>query len=139
LVRQDVTRVDSTLDPQFAYAQVLASTAGEHGILDPSVNDARWPPAILELKAVEHPVFLLQGAKYWLRISRHLEQEDFPRYGYFSGVALQSAPPVVYLVATLRFHPATEILPRYINPRMEVVRIGLAESWRRGLSVVLRQ
>jgi hypothetical protein len=96
--------------------------------------------AILELKTVEHPVFLLQTAKYWLRISRHIEQEDFPRYGYFPGVALQAAPPVVYLVApALRFHPATETLLRYINPRMEVVPVGLAESWRRGLSVVLRQ
>ncbi len=139
LVRQDVTRVDSALDPNFAYAQVLASTAGEHGILDLSVTHT-GRLAILELKTVEHPVFLLQGAKYWLRISRHLEQEDFPRYGYFSGVPLQSAPPVVYLVApALRFHPATETLLRYLNPRMEVVRVGLAESWRHGLSVVLRQ
>jgi hypothetical protein len=72
---------------------------------------------------------LLQGAKYWLRISRHFEQEDFPRYSYFPGVALQSVPPVVYPVALgLHFHPATEILARYINPRMEVVRVGLAES-----------
>jgi hypothetical protein len=140
LVRQDVTRVDSTLDPSFAYAQVLATTAGEHGILDVLSVTRAGRLAILELKTVEHPVFLLQGAKYWLRISRHLEQEDFPRYGYFSGVPLQSTPPVVYLVApALRFHPATEILLRYLNPRMEVVRVGLAESWRRGLSVVLRQ
>ena len=140
LVRQDVTRVDSMLDPQFAYAQVLASTAGEHGILDVLSVTRAGRLAILELKTAEHPVFLLQGAKYWLRISRHLEQEDFPRYGYFPGTALQSAPPVVYLVApALRFHPATEILLRYINPRMEVVRVGLAESWRHGLSVVLRQ
>jgi hypothetical protein len=28
---------------------------------------------------------------------------------------------------------------RYIHPQMEVVRVGLAESWRRGLCVVLRQ
>jgi len=63
-----------------------------------------------------------------------------PRYGYFPGVPLQPAPPVVYLVApALRFHPASEILVRYLNPRMEVVRVGLAESWRRGLSVELRQ
>jgi len=46
----------------------------------------------------------------------------------------------MYLVTpALRFHPATEILLRYLNPQMEVVRVGLAESWRTGLSVVLRQ
>jgi len=67
--------------------------------------------AIVELKAVEHPVFLLQAAKYWLPIRRHLEQADFPRYGYFSSVALQANPPLAYLVApALRCHPATEIL-----------------------------
>jgi hypothetical protein len=110
LVRQDVTKVDSTLDPNFAYAQVLATTVSEHGILHFLSVTRAGRVAILELKTVEHPVFLLQGAKYWLRVSRHLEQEDFPRYGYFSGVPLQSNPPVVYLVApALRFHPATEI------------------------------
>ncbi len=48
--------------------------------------------------------------------------------------------PVVYLVApALRFDPATGILLRYLNPQMQVVRVGLAESWRSGLSVVLGQ
>jgi hypothetical protein len=140
LVRQDVSRIDSSLDPRFEYAQVLASTAGEHGILDVLSVTRSGRLAILELKTVEHPVFLLQSAKYWLRINRHLEQGDFPRYGYFPDIVLQPAPPIVYLVApALRFHPATEILLRYLNPRIEVVRVGLAESWRRGLSVVLRQ
>ncbi len=32
-----------------------------------------------------------------------------------------------------------EILLRYLNPQKQVVRVGLAESWRIGLSVVLRQ
>ncbi len=96
--------------------------------------------ATLELKTVEHPVFPLQAAKSWLRISRHLEQEDFSRYGSFSGAPLQPAPPVVYLVApALRFHPATGILLRDLNPKMEIVRVGPAKPWRRGLSVVLRQ
>ena len=74
------------------------------------------------------------------RLTSDFEQEDFPRYGYFSGLTLQPASPVVYLVApALRFHPATEILLRYINSEMEVMRVGLSESWRRGLCVVLRQ
>ncbi len=140
LIRQDVTRLDPSLDPHFAYAQVLAGTVGEHGILDVLSATRASRLAILELKTVEHPVFLMQGAKYWLRVKRHLELEDFPRCGFFPGPQLQPAPPVVYLVApALRFHPATEILLRYLNPQMQVVRVGLAESWRSGLSVVLRQ
>jgi hypothetical protein len=112
-----------------AYAQLLASTAGEHGILDALSVTHAGRLAILELQAVEHPVFLLQAVKYWLRIRRHLEQEDFPRYGYFGGVALQPAALVVYLLApALRLHPATEILLRHLHPKMEVVRVGLAES-----------
>jgi hypothetical protein len=60
----------------------VLGTVGEHGILD--VLSATRPSrlAILELKTVEDPVFLMQGAKYWLRVKRHLEQEDFPRCGF---------------------------------------------------------
>ena len=42
---------------------------------------------------------------------------------------------LVYLVApALRFHPATDTLARSL-----MVRVGLAEDWRRGLRVVLRR
>ena len=45
-----------------------------------------------------------------------------------------------YLLApALRFHPATEELLRYLAPEVEIVRVGLAESWRRGVRVVMRQ
>lgn len=89
LVREDVTRVDATLDSRFGYSQIVASSAGEHGILDVLSVTRSGRLAILELKTVEHPVFLLQAAKYWLRIRRHLEQDDFVRYGYFPATALQ--------------------------------------------------
>jgi len=53
---------------------------------------------------------------------------------------LQQAPPLVYLVApALRFHPATDDLLNCLSTEMEIVRVGLAESWRRGLPVVMRQ
>jgi len=95
---------------------------------------------VLELKATEHIDLPLQSAGYWLRIRPHLQQGDFPRYGYFTGVELQPAPPLVYLVApALHFHPTTDVLLRYLSPEMDVVRVGLAESWRRGLRVVMRQ
>jgi hypothetical protein len=128
------------LDPRFVYTQVFASSYGDHGILDVLTVTRTGRLAILELKATEHIHLPLQAADYWLRIRRHLLQGDFPRYGYFMGIELQTAPPIVYLVApSLRFHPTTGLLLRHLSPEMEVVRVGLAESWRRGLRVVIRQ
>ena len=96
--------------------------------------------AILELKATEHIHLALQAAGYWRHVRHHLERGDLSRYGYFPGVQLQAAPPLVYLVApALRFHSATDELLRYLALELEVVRVGLAESWRRGVRVVMRQ
>lgn len=140
LVSEDVTRVDAMLDEGFAYSQVIAASGNEHGILDVLSVTRSGRLVILELKIAENPVFLLQAVNYWLKIKRHLEQGDFPRFGYFPERALQPAPPTIYLVApALRFHPAAGTLLRYLNPQIEVVRVGFAESWRRGLRVVLRQ
>ncbi|MHB8503398.1 MAG: hypothetical protein ACYDCG_16105 [Candidatus Acidiferrales bacterium] len=140
LVREDVTRVDAALDSRFVYSQVFAHAGGEHGILDLLTVTHSGRLAILELKASEHIHLPLQAAGYWLRIRRHLELRDFSRYGYFPGIELQAAPPRVYLVApALRFHPSTDTLLRYLSPELESIRVGLAESWRRGLRVVMRQ
>jgi len=140
LVREDVTRIDPGLDQRFVYSQVFAQAGGEHGILDLLTVTRSGRLAILELKASEHIHLPLQAASYWLRIRRHLEQRDFARYGYFPGIELQAALPLVYLVApALRFHPSTDILLRCLSPELESTRVGLAESWRRGLRVVMRQ
>lgn len=140
LVREDVARIDASLDPRFAYAQVLANAGGEHGILDVLAVTRSGRLAIIELKASESLNLTLQAANYWLCIKRHLDQGDIARYGYFPGVELQSAPPLVYLVApALRFHPATDTLLRALSSQLDMVRVGLAEDWRRGLRVVLRQ
>lgn len=140
IIRQDVTLIDAALDSRFVYEQVFAQTGGQHGILDLLAVTRTGRLAILELKAGEHLHLPLQAADYWLRIRRHLDQGDFARLGYFTGIQLQSAPPIAYLVApALRFHPSTDALLRYLTPEIEVVRVGLAETWRRGISVILRQ
>jgi hypothetical protein len=140
MVREDVTRVDAALDTRFVYAQVFANAGGEHGILDLLTVTRSGRLAIIELKASEHIHLPLQAADYWLRVRKHLENGDVARYGYFSGIELQHLPPLVYLVApALRFHPSTDELLKYLSPELEVVRVGLAESWRRGLRVVMRQ
>jgi hypothetical protein len=92
------------------------------------------------LKATEHIHLALQAAGYWRHVRHHLERGDLSRYGYFPGLQLQATSPLVYLVApALRFHPATDDLLRYLAPEAEVVRVGLAESWRRDVRVVMRQ
>lgn len=140
IVREDVTRVDAALDPRFVYAQVLANAGGEHGILDLLTVTRAGRLAIIELKASEHIHLPLQAADYWLRIRRQLLNGEIARYGYFPGIALQQAAPLVYLVApALRFHPTTDELLKYLSPDLEIIRVGLAESWRRGLRVVMRQ
>ena len=139
-VRENVTRVDAALDARFVYSQVFASTAGEHGILDLLTVTRSGRLAIIELKASEHIHLPLQAADYWLRVRKHLERGEISRYGYFPGVELQQIPPLVYLVApALRFHPSTDEVLKFLTPELEVVRVGLAESWRRGLRVVMRQ
>ena len=140
LVREDVTRIDAALDERFVYSQVFARGFSEHGILDVLTVTRTGRLAILELKASEHIHLPLQAADYWARINRHLEQGNFARYGYFPGLELQTTPPLVYLVApALRFHPSTDTLLRFLSPQVEVLRVGLAESWRRGVRVVMRQ
>ena len=140
IVREDVTRVDAQLDARFVYSQVFANAGGEHGILDLLGVTRSGRLAILELKAAEHIHLALQAAGYWRHVRHHMERGDLSRYGYFPGVPLQTALPLVYLVApALRFHPATDELLRYLSPDVELVRVGLAESWRRGVRVVMRQ
>ena len=140
LVHQDVTRIDISLDPEHVHEQVFAQVAGQHGILDLLCVTRNRRLAILELKATENVDLPLQAADYWSRIRWHHSQGDFARYGYFPGIELQPAPPLVYLIApALRFHPTTDILQRYLSHDMEIIRVGLAESWRRGLRVMFRQ
>jgi hypothetical protein len=140
IVREDITRIDAMLDQRFVYAQVFANAGGEHGILDLLTVTRSGRLAVIELKASEHIHLPLQAADYWLRVRRQLQSGEIARYGYFPGVVLQQTPPLVYLVApALRFHPTTDDLLKYLSPELDIVRVGLAESWRRGLRVVMRQ
>jgi hypothetical protein len=139
-VMQDVSQIDIILDPNHVYEQVIAKSGGQHGILDLLTITKSKRLAILELKATENPELPLQAADYWARIRRHQLQGDLARYGYFPGLQLQAAPPLVYLVApALRFHPTIGTLLSYLSPEMQIVRVGLAENWRQGLRVMLRQ
>jgi hypothetical protein len=136
----DPARVDARLDPRFLYTQVPAFSAGDRGVVDllGVTRDGRL--VILELKADEDIHLVMQAADYWLRVRWHQQQDDIRRYGYFPGVELRPDPPLLFLVApAIRFHPATSVILGHISREIEVARIGLAENWRKGLRVALRQ
>ncbi len=140
IVRSDVTRIDASLDQCFVYTQLFASSSTERSILDILTVTTSGRLAIIELKAAEHIHLPLQAADYWLRIGQHLERGDFSHAGYFPKLELQKTPPLVYLVApALRFHSTTGPLLRNLSSSMEVMRVGIAESWRRGVRVMIRQ
>ena len=136
----DPSRIDARLDPRFLYTQVPAFTAGDRGVVDLLGVTRGGRLAILELKSNEHIHLVLQAADYWLRVRWHQQQDDIQRYGYFPGVELRPDPPLLFLVApAIRFHPATSVILRHLSSEIEVARVGLAENWRRGLRVALRQ
>jgi len=140
LVRAEVSRLDARLNPQHLYCQVPSSGEADRGVLDllGVTRDGRL--AVIELKATEDIHLPLQGLDYWLRVNEHLKTGSFHRYGYFPGIELQQAPPLLFLVAPgFRFHASAEVILKYFDPRVEVTRIGLNENWRSGPKVVFRQ
>jgi hypothetical protein len=139
LVRADVSALDAALEPQPVYGQVEAREGLGAGIVDLLARDRDGRLAVIELKASEDPRLPMQALDYWVRIARHAEAGSFAAQGYFPGQRLQGAPPRLLLAApALAFHPTTEKLLRYVDPRVEVERIGLGLEWRRVLRVVFR-
>jgi hypothetical protein len=140
MVQADPTRIEARLDPRHIYSQVPAFAAGDRGVIDLLGVTREGRLAVVELKAEEDIHLPLQAVDYWLRVRWHLRQDDFHRYGYFTGVELQQKSPLLYLVAPgFRFHPSTDVIVRCLAPELEVTRVGLNENWRHGLQVVFRQ
>jgi hypothetical protein len=147
-IRRDVTLLDVKLDAAHVYTQVPAFAAGDRGMLDllSVAEDGRL--AVIELKAAEDPQLALQGLDYWVRVRwHHIQNPDqatglgeFQRCGYFGGVRLSELAPRLLLVApALRVHPATEVVLRYLSPRVEWTLIALDERWREQVKVVWRK
>lgn len=140
LAIQDPTRINAQLDLSHLYSQLPALGAGERGVIDLLGVTRRGRLVVIELKASEDMQLPMQAVDYWLRVRRHQRVGDFERYGYFAGKELDPKPPLVWLVApALRFHSSMETILRYLSPEIQVTRIGMAETWRRGLKVVFRQ
>ena len=140
LVIRQVRALDERLDQRFVYSQVPAFAATDRAMLDVLTCTLDGRLAVLELKANEDIHLPLQGLDYWARVRWHQQHGEFTRNGYFAGREISSAPPILYLVApALRVHPATNVLLRYLSPRIEWSLIRVDEHWREGVRVVDRK
>ena len=140
MVIEDPTRIDAQLDERFFYPQVPALAANGRGIVDLLGITRQGRLVVIELKAKEDIQLPLQAVDYWLRVRRHQLQNDFHAEGYFSGVEIDSRPPLVWLVASgFQFHASTTTLMKYLSPEIQITRIGLNEKWRSGIKVLFRQ
>jgi hypothetical protein len=148
VLRRDVEPLDAHLDSAHVYTQVPAFAAADRGMLDllGVTGDGRL--AVIELKADDDLHLALQGLDYWVRVRwHHLQNPDrvtglgeFQRHGYFGGLRLSPEAPRLYLVApALRIHPATEVVLRYLSPRVEWTLVALDERWRAKVKAVWRK
>lgn len=139
LVR-DVSRLDPALRAERVYPQVPAFAGGDRGVVDilSVLRDGRL--AVIELKLSEEITLPLQGLDYWLRVKWLNDRCQFQEHGYFQGVELSKAPPVLYLVCpAFRFHSTSQRIIRYLHPSVEVIQVGINQQWREKVKVLFRR
>jgi len=140
LVVRNVAALDNQFDPRFVYSQVPAFYASDRGMIDVLTVTREGRLAVIELKADEDIHLPLQGIDYWSRVVWHQERSEFHKFGYFAGRELSGESPLLVMVApALHVHPATDVLLRYISPRIDWVLLGIDERWRRDLRVLFRK
>jgi hypothetical protein len=137
--RAQIETIDASLRKEPLYGQVPAFAGGERGIMDLLAVDHSGRLTVVELKASADLHLPLQALDYWVRVKWHLGRGEFGENGYFPGIALQPGSPRLILVSpSLEFHPTTETILGHFARDIEVVRVGLAVEWRKGLEVMFR-
>jgi hypothetical protein len=140
LLLLDITKLDPALSPAAVYPQVPAFVAGDRGVIDilASTRDGRL--CVIELKLDEHINLPMQGLDYWLRVKWLAERGEFQEHGYFPGLEVSPKPPRLYLVSpAFRFHSSTGAMLRYLDPSIEIVKVGLNAQWRERIQVLFRR
>jgi hypothetical protein len=139
LLSNDITRIDPALSPQHVYPQVPAFSGADRGVIDLLTTTRRGRLVVVELKVHEEINLPLQGLDYWLRVNWLQSRNQFKDYGYFQGCELSPLPPLLYLVSpAFRFHSTTGKLLRYFDRQIEVVLIGINDTWRKEIQVLFR-
>jgi hypothetical protein len=140
IIRRDVSVIDASLDSRYVYSQVPAYRGEQRSFIDLLTVTREGRLVVIELKVAEDSEFPLQGLDYWLRVEWHMLRGDFQRRGYFNGIKLANAAPLLYLVAPLfRFHATTGLIAGSILERVPIYRIGLNENWRAGARALLSE
>jgi hypothetical protein len=136
----DITRIDPALLPEFVYPQVPAFSRTDRGVIDILAVTRDGRLAVIELKLEEQINLPFQALDYWLRVEKLRQQGRFQDYGYFQGVTLADAQPLLYLVVpAFRFHSSTTRMLRYLDSSITVMQIGINDQWRHGIKVLFRR
>jgi hypothetical protein len=139
LLFQDITRIDPALSPAHVYPQVPAFSGRDRGVIDLLTTTRRGRLAVVELKVQEEINLPLQVLDYWLRVNWLQKRNQFQEFGYFLDCELAAAVPRLYLVSpAFRFHSTTERLLSYFDRKIEVILIGINDSWRKEIKVLFR-
>ena len=137
VVRGHLSYIDPELLPDPIHGQVITFAAADRDLIDLLATSPMGRLALLELKVAEDLHLPLQALDYWMRVAWHLQRDELRHL--FPGVALQSKPPKLMLIApAMAFHSSNADIFRYFSPEIEVERIGLNSDWRKNLRVVLR-
>ncbi len=135
----DITKVDPELSPQFVYSQVPSFASNDRGVIDILGVSRQGRLAVVELKLEMGINLPFQALDYWMRVAHLAKLGTLQEFGYFPGIALQTAAPRLYLVApAFRFHSTLESVLRYFDPSVEVIRVGINENWRDEVRVLFR-
>lgn len=140
LLIRDLSILDPELRAGQVYPQVPAFSGIDRGVVDILSISKEGRLAVIELKLHEEITLPLQGLDYWLHVKQLNDRGQFHASGYFPGIPISPAPPVLYLVSpAFRFHPANERILRYFHPSVEVIAVGLNQQWRKGVKVLFRK
>ncbi len=145
-VRSALAELEPALCAEPVYQQVPAFEASDRGMLDLLAVRRDGRLAVVELKADEDLHMPLQGLDYWIRVQRAVRTRsadganEFTRHGYFPGIQLADAQPLLYFIApALRVHSTTETILKALSPEIEWSILAVGEQWRRSLQVIWRK
>lgn len=139
LILENVAQLFPELVPEAVYSQIpvyLGQIAGRVDILG---ADRKGTLVVMELKVAPDPNLPVQCLDYWARVIAHNQNGDFERRGYFPGMRLSRRRPAIYLVSPVfSFHDSTERVMSYLDPGLEMWKIGINEDWRCGVKILRR-
>lgn len=140
VLRRNLEEVDAGLCTGPIYTQVAAAGMADRGLLDLLAITRSGRLAILEVKADDDLHLPLQALDYWMRIRALQRQGALATHGYFRGMEISDAAPLLYLVApVLRIHPAMDTVLAYLSPKIPWQIVGVGEDWRARLRGIMRK